>query len=374
MRTRSGRGVAQETSAAAGVARVEAEHRAAEAGGGGPWLTAGKDGRLTAYARTRGGVLRWTETSPGGPHWTKPDFIPAKGVTHVTVVQGLDTYVHLLGRRTLRKADGVTTVDLVHAVQYQTGRPVTDWRSLGNPHADAERAAGVGVPVGAVSTSGRVHVFVRNAAGGLMLRREEPSGKWERWTDLKGSLLQDRFAVVAHESGRLEVLAGGRNLAMRWVQAKPGGTFERQPNIPVSIAVDSVSGLETAPDRATYYWIDPAAGGIVSHRPGGWLVPLGGAPAGEPVSVLRTSIDGYDCTVLAHRVADGEVMLAACATENEQAGVWWSQTGERCAGAPALARDGYGRVVLGMIGVDGELRVARQSAEGGFAMNASVPV
>jgi hypothetical protein len=78
--------------------------------------------------------------------------------------------------------------------------------------------------------------------------------------------------------------------------------------------------------------------------------------------------------VLAHRDLDGQVMLAACGTENEQGGLWWSPTGERCVGAPAAALDGYGRVVLGMIGADGALYVARQNADGGLAMAPSVRV
>ncbi|WP_240003171.1 hypothetical protein [Streptomyces cinnamoneus] len=47
----------------------------------------------------------------------------------------------------------------------------------------------------------------------------------------------------------------------------------------------------------------------------------------------------------------------------------WSQTGEECAGAPALALDAQGRVVLAVIATDGTLRVARQrTAEAGLAL------
>ncbi|KND46290.1 hypothetical protein IQ64_02105 [Streptomyces stelliscabiei] len=53
------------------------------------------------------------------------------------------------------------------------------------------------------------------------------------------------------------------------------------------------------------------------------------------------------------------MLLAACGTENERAGVEWVPTGERCVGAPALARDAHGRVVLGVIGADGTLRTSR---------------
>ncbi len=371
MRTRSGRAAARQRAAGA-ADNAQVERYVAEATVSGSWLVRGKDGRLTAYARTREGLLRWTEVRPGGPEWTGPVFHAAPDLTHVWVAQGADTYVHFLGRREVRQGDGPPKVDVVHAIQYQTGRPVTEWRSLGNPHGDREKAARLGIPVAAVNPDGIVHVLVRNAGNGVMLRREQPGGKWGPWTDLKGSCVEDPVAVVAHASGRLETIVGGEGHIMRWVQERPDGDFESTPNIPLAVSRGTVVGLETAPDRATYYWTDPATGGIVAHRLGGWVIPLGGAPAEDPVAVLRTPLDGYDCTVLAHRDLEGQVMLAACGTENEQAGVWWSPTGERCVGSPALASDVYGRVVLAMIGADGALHIARQNDEGGLAMAPSV--
>lgn len=373
MRTRSGRAAAQGAAADTSANGGGERHRA-EATLAGSWLVLGKDGRLTAYARGRTGLLRWTQTRPGGPQWTGPDLFPVTGLTDLHIVQGADTYVHFLGRREVPKADGPPAVDIVHAIQYQTGRPVTEWRSLGNPHKDLAKAARLGMPTGGVSSNGSVHVFARNAGGGVMLRRELAGGKWSPWTDLKGSLAQDPVTVVAYSGGRVEAMVGGQNLVMRWTQDKPDGNFSQAPTIPVAVVRGSAVGLETGPDRATYYWTDPATGGIVAHRPGGWVIPLGGAPAEDPVAVLRVPLDGYDCTVLAHRDIEGQVMLAACGTENEQAGVWWSPTGERCVGAPALARDAYGRVVLGVIGADGALRTARQNDEGGLALAPSVRV
>jgi len=374
MRTGSGRGAARRRTDDRVVAHTEAERYTAEATLDGRWLVLGKDGRLTAYARTRAGLLRWTETRPGGPHWTGPDFFPAPDLTHVSVVQGADAYVHFLGRRETRKGGGPPAVDIVHAIQYQTGRTVTEWRSLGNPHKDREKAARFGVPAAAVSASGRVHVFARNAGRGLMLRREGATGKWEPWEDLKGSGVQDGPAVVAHASGRIEVLAGGDQDAMWWRQAEADGDFRREPNIPVRVAPGTPAALETAPDRATYYWTDRDSGQLVAHRPGGWLIPLGGAVAEHPVTAVRAVLDGYDCTVLAHRDHEGQVMLSAFGAENEQAGLWWSPTGERCVGAPALALDGSGRVVLAVIGPDGALRVARQTGGPGLALAPSLRV
>ncbi|MET8570632.1 hypothetical protein [Streptomyces sp. NPDC004783] len=373
MRTRSGRGAARGRELS-GTEQPPAERYGALRPVEGRWLVLGKDGRLTAYARTDDGLLRWTETRPGGPAWEGPDFFPVPHLTHLSVTQGADTYVHFLGRREVRRPGGPPATDIVHAIQYQTARPVTEWRSLGNPHGDAEKAAHVGAPTAAVSASGRVYVFVRNAGGGVMLCREAPSGKWERWHDLKGSGVQDGLAALAHASGRVELLAGGERNVMWWRQHEPDGELRREPDIPVRTVPGTVSALETSPDRATYYWADPHTGGIVAHRPGSWPIPLAGAPAAEPVAAMRALLDGYDCTVLAHRDVGGQVVLAAFGAENEQSGVWWSQTGEHSETAPALALDAHGRVVLAVLSRDGSLRIARQTGEPGLSMARSVSV
>ncbi|MFJ1968832.1 hypothetical protein ACIO93_09185 [Streptomyces sp. NPDC087903] len=134
----------------------------------------------------------------------------------------------------------------------------------------------------AVSSSGSVHVFVRNAGGGLMCRREQQGGKWGPWTDLQGSMLQDPPAVVAHASGRVEVMAGGQDLIMRWVQDRPDGDLRRALNIPISVTRGTAAVLETAPDRATYYWTDPATGGSSPTVPAAGCFRSGARRPGSP--------------------------------------------------------------------------------------------
>ncbi|WP_330454452.1 MULTISPECIES: hypothetical protein [unclassified Streptomyces] len=337
----------------------------------GRWLVRGKDGRLTAYARNEDGLLRWTEERPGGPGWEGPEFFPVPALTHLGLAQGADGYVHFVGRRVRDGADGTPRVDLVHAIQYQTGRPVTAWRTLGNPYKDGdERAARIGPPAAGVARSGRVHVFVRNANGGMMMRREGTNGKWEAWKDLKGTLGKETMAVMVTEAGRFELLVPGTDKAMRWAQSEPGAPFLKGDNLNVRIAGGAVTVLETASDRTTYYWTDAAEGTLVANRLDTDTPPItiGDTPAEGPVAALRAELDDYDCTVLAHRVRDGRVLLAACGTENEAGGLWWAATGERTAAPPALALDGLGRVVLAVIGERGGLYVSRQNSEPGLAL------
>ncbi|CAL9614969.1 hypothetical protein SUDANB15_05689 [Streptomyces sp. enrichment culture] len=333
----------------------------------GSWLVRGKDGRLTAYAPCGGGLLRWTETRPGGPEWSGPDFFPVADLTHLSVAQGVDAYVHFLGRRERRRADGTVQVDVVHAIQYQTGRPVTEWRSLGNPHSEPDLAVRFGAPVAAVDAAGTVHVFVRNAGGGLMMRREGRGGKWEPWADLRGSDLQDGLVATAASTGRVEVFAPAGGAALHWVQPEPGAAPQRSPDVRPGPLPGSVAVLETAPGRLTWFWTDPAGAGLVCHRPGGWSVPLGGTPSDGANAVLRASLDGYDCTVIAHRGASGSPLVGVCGTEAEASGLWWADTGRACAGDPALVHDAHGRVVLGAFDPDGALWVARQESGPGLA-------
>ncbi|WP_328320392.1 hypothetical protein [Streptomyces sp. NBC_00388] len=329
------------------------------------WLLRGKDGSLSAYAPADGGLLRWTEQRPGGPDWTGPDFIEAPGLTHATLSQGPDTYVHLITRRSTARG-----VELMHTTQYQTGRPFGPWHSLGNPHKDEDRARALGAPAAAVGADGRVHVFVRNADGGLSMRRQGKAGKWEGWKDLKGGHLLDAMPAAVAVGDRVEVLAPAEKQLSRWCQEEAGGDFAEADPFAAKAAAGSVTGLCTADGRATYYGCDPGGAGVSAHRAGGGTLALGGAPDGGAVAVLRTPIEGYDCTVLAYRGRDGRPAIAACPTEGEADGLWWTETGEASHGAPALAVDGEGRVVLAAIAADGTLRVARQKAEPGLALAA----
>ncbi|CAO0834851.1 putative protein OS=Streptomyces microflavus OX=1919 GN=Smic_65870 PE=4 SV=1 [Streptomyces microflavus] len=337
----------------------------------GPWIVMGKDLRLTMFARSDRGLLRWTQRAAAGHEWAGPDVFEAPRLSHLTVVQGADGFVRFIGRRV--SAEGHAT-GVVHAAQYQTGRPVTEWKPVGNPHKDAASARRIGVPAAAVSGSGSVHVFVANAGGGVSMRNEDAKGAWGPWRDLQGSDAYDGAVAVAAASGRVEYLAPGDGVAMRWQQEKPDGGLGRCPDLQIAVDPGSASGLETAPDRFTYYWSDVATGGLFAHRPGAWVVPLGGGPAEGRIAALRAWLDGYDCTVLAHRTPEGEIMLAACGTENEGGGIWWSRTAERSARPPALACDAEGRVVMALFGEDGALRIARQLPEPGLAMAPSARV
>ncbi|MFE5957917.1 hypothetical protein [Streptomyces rubiginosohelvolus] len=335
----------------------------------GVWLTRGREGSLTVYTPAEGGLRRWTETRPGTGRWSPPVLVPVEGLTHLSVTQDVNAYVHFVGRRERRKADGRTVVDVVYALQYQTGRPVSEWRSLGNPHKGAEAAGRLGEPEVVVTPTGMVHIFVRSADGGLALRREQSDGKWRPWSDRRGSGIASTLAAIALTSGRIELFATTVDGVLHWSQQAPGGTLGEGRPARLAAVPGTVAVLETGPDRPTYYWTDPGGRGVVAYRAGAWPTALGGAPGEGPHAALRALVDGYDCTVLAHRGLDGSAVVGVGVTEDEGNGVWWSDTGVRSLAPPALALDAFGRVLMAVVDEDGVPRVARQTDSSGLTLS-----
>ncbi|WPB90283.1 hypothetical protein [Streptomyces malaysiensis] len=339
-------------------------------------LLRGKDGRLTAYVPVSGGLARWTEDRPGGSSWTGPWLIRTPGLSQVTIAQGPDGYAHLVGLRRTEGKDGPKVdLDLVHAIQFQTGRPLTAWHSLGTPHPkDRAKAQRIGPPAAALDSSGSLRVFVRNAGGGVSARRQDPKGTWERWTDWKGERVLGGLSAASTADGRLELLApAGKGAALRWFQPKPGAAPKRGEDVPADARPDSASVVETSPGTLTHYWRDARSGELLAWRPDVPApAPLGGAAGTGPVAAVRAVVDGHDCTVLAHQDTEaGRLAVAAHPSEDEAAGVWWTPTGEQGAHTPALALDDQGGVVLAALSLDGKLLVARQKTdERGLALHA----
>ncbi|MER6163531.1 hypothetical protein [Streptomyces violaceorubidus] len=333
----------------------------------GSWLLRGNDDRLSVYALVEAGVHRWTETAVGSGRFDGPDLFPVEGLTSLAVAQGANRYAHFLGRRE-RSGGGGPKTDLVYAVQYQTGRTLGDWRSLGNPFRDPRDAASLGAPTAAVDGQGTVHVFVSGGPGGVMLRREARSGAWEAWKDLRGGVVAGGLSAAANSAGLVELLAPGHRSVMRWVQTEPGADLRRAQDLTPAPAPGSAALLETAPGVFTAYWSEQSGTGVYAQRPGEWAFPAGGAPGEGPHATLRAAVDGYDCTVLAHQGRTGTAVLGVCGTGAESGGLWWTDTGVDCAGTPALALDGHGRIVMAVVAADGAVLVNRQRPEPGLTL------
>ncbi|MDF9869403.1 hypothetical protein OKW18_001541 [Streptomyces pratensis] len=234
-----------------------------------------REGRLTAYAAGRtGGVVRWTESVTRPEEWSRPELLLADTgiLPYLSVARGSDGYVDLFTMR--RKGGGPQApLDVVYASQYQTGRPMTGWHSIGNPHGqDAAQAAALGAPVAVVDGSDVVHVFVRSAAGGVFTRRRNREGTWGKWTALPCKRVRDGISAVVTRSGRVELFMPADKGVYVWRQEKPGGSLDRAPNLVFIGRPETASGVESYEDRITHFWRDEGTGEVVAYRlPGpGW--------------------------------------------------------------------------------------------------------
>ncbi|MFF8845223.1 hypothetical protein ACF08N_21305 [Streptomyces sp. NPDC015127] len=326
-------------------------------------LTRGTDGRLTAYAAVGGGFVRWTEETPGGPGWTAwrspdtPSLLPV-----LSVAQSPEGWVHLVSLRRTPDPDGGALVEVMHAVQYQSGRPVGPWRSLGNPNGTHPvRGREVGVPAVVVDRDGCPHIFARNFGRGVSSRSQARNGSWGGWTDRQGTGVTDGLAAVLDDQGGPELFAPAAQGVLRWHRAPEGGGLVRAPQpLPLLLAPGSALAAQPTGDgHVTVYGPDSRDGALWALRTDGARTRIGGAGSAG-AALARAPVEGHDCTVLVQRAAEGDTAIAAYPTEHEPADLCWERTGGQGVGEPAAAVDAYGRLVVASLDPDGRLRVARQ--------------
>lgn len=332
----------------------------------GNWLFQGGDGRLTAYACTPHGLVRWTEAAAPRTGWTGPDTFEVEGWTGTAAMaRSREGYVHLVALRAAQ--DGSGRPEIIVSTQFQPGRPMTDWHSLGSPGLRGgptdDRLAGP--PRIAVNQrSGSTHVLVSMRHGGVLRRSRNAEGAWGGWKQVAPEPYGGDVAPLMSSGGPLELLALGPAGADRWVGVGQG-RFQLADRIPTPVVPGTPVLCETGPRRVTYFWRYPGDGSLVAWRAGqqgapGGLMGLGGAGGKGAPGVVRSVIGGYDCTVLAQTGAEGDIELTAYVTENEGYGTWWASLGGHGAHAPQVAVDAAGRIVVAALDADGALICTRQ--------------
>ncbi|MCC3775121.1 hypothetical protein [Streptomyces sp. UNOB3_S3] len=317
------------------------------------WLLRGNDGRLTAFAPVSGGLLRWTEARPGGPEWTGPQRLDVPGLEpYLSIAQSAEGYVYLAGLRRRPHDDGRAETDVVYATQFQPGRAMTQWRSIGTPHGtDWEKAGRIGFPVAAVDGVG-LHLYFRNAGRGVSGRRQDARGIWGPWLDLAGNKVAESGSAAVSADGYVELVAPAPDHVLRWRQEEAGGPLKRMPDTAVKSLPGSFSSASAGSGGGlAHYWRTEGDSVLhVQRADESRALPSLGGDASGPVAVLGD--------VLAQRSDEGRVVVAVGEDGS------WSDTGQECVGAPALARDAEGRVVVAAVGPDGGLWVARQRGAG----------
>ncbi|MFB7587664.1 hypothetical protein [Streptomyces sp. NPDC056169] len=324
----------------------------------GSWLTRGEEGRFSAYLPRAGEVMRWTEEPEGG--WSGPVSLGGDGLTpFLAVGQGADRYVHLVGLRPT--AGDEEHVELVHSIQFQTGRPAVAWRSIGHSNG---KGPWTGNPAVAVDAQGRAYAFVRNGGGGLSVRAQKDAGGWHPWWDLHGSGTDPSPVAAVNGQGRVELLTATAKGLLRYVQEESGAKPVRQDVVPAEVAFGTLAAVTGPSGHVTVYYGDKD-GGIRAWSPGRGLAPvrLADAVGTGRLTATRCLIDGFDCTVLAQQSADGRLALAAYPSEQEESGARWSETGEaRGELTTVLTRGLDGRLVAMALAGGKTLVTTRQKA------------
>ncbi|MFF4956296.1 hypothetical protein ACFY2Z_04235 [Streptomyces sp. NPDC001222] len=331
----------------------------------GSWLLRGRNGSLSTYASRNEAVWCRAEHRPGLP-WTPPRKVGGDQRLHpqLGLGQGADGYAHLVAwRPTVPGESG-----LVHSTHFRPHLSALDWTPIGHPDKKGDRT---GLPAVAVDAEGRAHVFTRNKAGGVSMLAQKEHGGWGPWRDIGGPGAHEELAAVAGGSGRVELYATTSEGILRWRQEEPGGALVPDEALEVAVRPGTLTALPTSKEHTTLFFADPE-GMLHAWRPGGDPLPLLRTAGAGPVAALRCAVDGYDSTLLAQRSDSGRVVLAACPTEQESAGLWWSESGPQLPVGTwvALAEDAEGRVTAASLTPDGELGVARQKDEPGLALAA----
>ncbi|MFE2376111.1 hypothetical protein [Streptomyces sp. NPDC059398] len=329
------------------------------------WLIRGNDGRLSAYLPTAGAVLRWTEDRRGG--WSDPERLDAPGLLPgLTVVQGPDGYVRLIGLRRTEGSGGAATVDVVCATQYQTGRPAGPWHSLGNPHrAEPERGRHIGFPVAAFDDDGTLHVFIRNDEHTVNTRHEKPNGSWSAWRHLRGTKTADELVALRVPDGRVELYARLRDVpgTARWSRTGRDGGWAEDTTPNVHAAPDT---LAPAPESGALRYRYAGTGELCQWQ---WNTPgpvtlLSTTATGRVGGAAGVGIGGWACTVLVSTDAYGYCLVGFHIDGRPDSGVWWSGTEQWCPVPPALVRDGQDRLTIATLGPGNRLVVTRRMPGG----------
>ncbi|MFF9840987.1 PIG-L family deacetylase [Streptomyces sp. NPDC013740] len=242
----------------------------------GPAVAAEPGGRLAAYGVLGLRAVRWRETVPGSGRFGAPEdlgggpLVPALGATSLP-----DGRTLLFGVRiaALSGRGGPNRRELVLLEQRSPGGPFLAWRGLGNPERGEDRGRRIGAPVAVTAPDGRVHLFVRNADKGISTRVRAADGRWGPWRALPAQEeLQDGLTALTDATGRVHVLAAGREAVRHWVDGSPAA--------PLPLAGDPVAAVPS-PGGVRVFYRRPAEAALRAST--------GAAPAFEGYGLLSAA-------------------------------------------------------------------------------------
>ncbi|WEB42893.1 PIG-L family deacetylase [Streptomyces yunnanensis] len=342
--------------------------------GGTDWLRRDAGGRLSAFGVLGGEAVMWQETGPGTGQWGGPWRLGGGPLApQLSVCATPDGRLHVVGLRYAALGAGADAHrrQLVHLAQTEPGGAFGPWRDLGNPADSADRVRQLGAPVAAVDGQGRLHVFARNWGKGVSSRVLEPAGGWSEWIDLRGSQLQEGLSAAVNHDGRIELFAPARDRVAHWIQDEDGPLLRPTPRFRLSTPAGATSSAVQANGRVIALYRKPERAVTLVGRQGD---PGGGWPHGPqsrggrggygPVAATALTTSGMeDCALLATRNDFGGV---SCAVLTPDGANWADLDLDGIAGgligAPSVSTDSLGRGMVGAIGADAHLYLARQTS------------
>jgi GlcNAc-PI de-N-acetylase len=388
------------------------------------WLQRAKDGRLVAVNVEDRRVKIWYESVPGGP-WIGPVAIwtGAPISPYVTLFQRPDGSLQIFALRLPPEREqppippNAPLQDIITTVQVNSRsgalvEPIAfgPWQSLGSP--DAELCASspvascefVGVPTAAVDGSGRMFVFAKNSLGLVSYTYSADGKTWSPWDSASfetqiqpylGELLIpqdiiDGIAAITGDDGRVEVFAtmrvglgGPTGQLWHFVQDPSSAHFSFDLRLTYLNAASAPTVAKNQNGRLEIFFREPEdstsltpGARVLTYFPdvvSGQAVPeilYGDAGAG-PVAAIRRESTG-EIMLFERNVWNGISELRQASPNNAFAGqsLQWEILGGLLNEYPAAATDRFGRVVVIVKGLDGQLYMRRErlpTASGSFA-------
>lgn len=338
------------------------------------WLTLDGEGRLFAVAPLGGRVRAWRQGRTDADGWEPvalpeldPELVGGFAPTAETVT-ALDGRVYVFGQRlALGELDHEHSRTALVAQQQAAGAGFPKWIDLGGPNGntnrDSMRRRLAGPPRGATALSdGGVQFFNRNYGNGVSSRRIVFGRGWSHWLDFGGDGPDGASAVTALD-GTVDLAAPGDQSIRHWVQDGPLGGHTRDAQSDTAATATPLTLVDCggatlalltreSPGNAVVGYLGPQGEDWGDVKP----VRLGEAGGHGPVAA---ALDAQGRRLaLATRSAEDTVVYAWWDWRSEAAPQWRQASPTVVSGAPALALDARGTMVLALLGTDGTVHAA----------------
>jgi len=330
------------------------------------WLTLGGDSQLFAVAPVGGRLAAWRRPTAGSGSW-ETVALPALefdgGFAPVAeTVTALDGRVYVFGQRlALAESDHEHGRGILVSRQSRDGGAFTPWTELGGPSGnttrDSMRRRLLGSPRGTVALAdGGVQFFARNAGNGVSSRRIAFGRGWSHWLDFGGDGADGASAVSALD-GMVDIAAPGDRSIRHWIQDGPLGQHTRDSQVDTPVTATALTLVDLGNGNVALLTRESPSVAVAAY-----LCPQG-APWTSAKPVRLGDVGGHGPVAAALNAGGSRLALATRSAEGNAAYAWWDWTtdaapvwrtaGPAITGAPALALDADGVMVLAVHGTDG---------------------